>query len=66
MAEAVGTRQGSPLRYALPLSLRSRCKGGDTPRLAVATPHLRQEAFGMYMPRFNAEMQRPTPRRKHP
>src|ERR1700683_1746308 len=25
------------------------CKGGETPRLAVATPHLRQEAFGMYV-----------------
>ena len=40
-----------------PLPLRSRCKGGDTPRLAVATPRLRQEAFGMYMPRFNADVQ---------
>jgi RNAse (barnase) inhibitor barstar len=24
------------------------CKGGETPRPAVATPHLRQEAFGIH------------------
>jgi antirestriction protein ArdC len=26
-----------------------RCKGGDTPQLALATPRLRQVAFGMYV-----------------
>jgi len=30
-------------------------KGGETPPLAPCYPRLRQEAFGMYMPRFNAE-----------
>jgi hypothetical protein len=49
-----------------PLPLRSRCKGGDTPRLAVATPRLRQEAFGMYMPRFNADVQEPEPQGEQP
>jgi hypothetical protein len=32
---------------------------GDSPLLALATPRLRQEAFGMYMPRFNADVQKP-------
>jgi len=32
-----------------PLPLRSRCKGGDTLGLQLL-PHLRQEAFGMYVP----------------
>ena len=30
-------------------------KGGETPPLAPCYPRLRQVAFGMYMPRFNAE-----------
>ena len=34
-----GFTHSAPLRY----------KGGDTPQLAVATPRLRQEAFGMYV-----------------
>ena len=41
--------------WVIPLSLR------------LATPRLRQVAFGMYMPRFNAEVQQARhPRRKHP
>ena len=35
-----------------PPPLRS---GGETPPLAPCYPRLRQVAFGMYMPRFNAE-----------
>ena len=34
---------------------------GD-PSLAPCYPRLRQVAFGMYMPRFNADVQRPTPK----
>jgi len=41
-----------------PPPLRS---GGETPPLAPCYPRLRQVAFGMYMPRFNADVQRPTP-----
>src|ERR1700758_3596721 len=48
--------QSSALRLCRPpLTLRPfhsallRCKGGDTPQLAVATPRLRQVAFGMYV-----------------
>jgi hypothetical protein len=33
-----------PFHYAL-----LRYKGGETPQLAVATPRLRQVAFGMYV-----------------
>ena len=44
----------------------SLSKGGYTPPLAPCYPRLRQVAFGMYMPRFNAEVQQPNPRRKHP
>src|SRR5260370_28462049 len=32
-----------------PLTLSLRSKGGYTPPLALATPRLRQEAFGMYV-----------------
>jgi transposase len=46
-----------------PPPLRS---GGETPPLAPCYPRLRQVAFGMYMPRFNADVQQPNPRRKHP
>jgi hypothetical protein len=42
-----------------PPPLRS---GGETPPLAPCYPRLRQVAFGMYMPRFNADVQRPTPK----
>ncbi len=31
--------------------------GGETPPIAPCYPRLRQVAFGMYMPRFNAEVQ---------
>src|ERR1035438_2421497 len=48
--------QSSALRLCRPpLTLRPfhsaslHCKGGDTPQLAVATPRLRQVAFGMYV-----------------
>jgi hypothetical protein len=41
-----------------PPPLRS---GGETPPLAPCYPRLRQVAFGMYMPRFNADVQRPKP-----
>ena len=39
------------LRFASPfaLPLRSVPRVGDPPPLAVATPRLRQEAFGMYV-----------------
>jgi len=45
------------------------CKGGETPRLAVATPHLRQEAFGMYVhaaANSTAEAKCNSQRRNHP
>src|SRR5271155_1936935 len=42
-----------------PPPLRS---GGETPPLAPCYPRLRQVAFGMYMPRFNAEVQKPEPK----
>jgi len=48
--------QSSALRLCRPpLTLRPfhsaslHCKGGETPQLAVATPRLRQVAFGMYV-----------------
>ena len=70
-AAPIARRQGdSPIfRASLvqtglwPPPLRS---GGETPPLAPCYPRLRQVAFGMYMPRFNAEVQQPNPRRKHP
>ena len=34
--------------------------------LSVCYPRLRQVAFGMYMPRFNADVQRPTPKEEAP
>src|SRR5277367_4492487 len=46
-----------------PPPLRS---GGETPPLAPCYPRLRQVAFGMYMPRFNAGVQRPTPKEEAP
>ncbi len=49
------------------LPLCSRSKGGDTPQLALATPRLRQEAFGMYVQaaaRFKGKGQYDSPRRK--
>src|ERR1700721_4575876 len=47
-----------PLRSALsvPPSAPSP-RVGDSPPLDTCYPRLRQEAFGMYMPRFNAEVQ---------
>ncbi|RXH54462.1 hypothetical protein GRAN_4758 [Granulicella sibirica] len=39
---------------------------GDTPPLAPCYPRLRQVAFGMYMPRFNADVQKPNPKEKPP
>ncbi len=42
----------------------SLSKGGYTPPLAPCYPRLRQVAFGMYMPRFNAEVQKPEPQRR--
>jgi hypothetical protein len=41
------------------------CSGWGDPSLAPCYPRLRQVAFGMYMPRFNAEVQKPNPRSKH-
>src|SRR5579883_2385104 len=66
-AAPIARRQGvSPIfRAALvqtglwPPPLRS---GGETPPRAPCYPRLRQVAFGMYMPRFNADVQRPNPR----
>ena len=48
-----------PLRSALSVRLRFLSKGGETPPLAPCYPRLRQVAFGMYMPRFNADVQKP-------
>jgi hypothetical protein len=39
---------------------------GDTPPLDACYPRLRQVAFGMYMPRFNAEVQKLNPKEKTP
>ncbi|HXU17529.1 MAG TPA: hypothetical protein VN708_20505, partial [Terriglobales bacterium] len=41
------------LRFAppFPLALRYVSRVGDPPPLALATPRLRQEAFGMYVTR---------------
>ncbi len=44
----------------------SLSKGGYTPPLAPCYPRLRQVAFGMYMPRFNADVQKPTPKEEAP
>src|SRR5277367_1550557 len=48
---------------------RSVSRVGDPPPLAVATPRLRQEAFGMYVhaaARFTSKSQCNRPRRKQP
>lgn len=65
-AAPIARRQGvSPIfRAALvqtglrPPPLRS---GGETPPRAPCYPRLRQVAFGMYMPRFNADVQKQMP-----
>src|SRR5579871_5966154 len=59
------------LRFAppFPLPLRFVSRVGDPPPLALATPRLRQEAFGMYVhaaARFKGKGQCNSPRRKHP
>ncbi len=63
IARRKGYPQSSALRLCRP-PLRSApfrpasgsfSKGGETPPLAPCYPRLRQVAFGMYMPRFNAE-----------
>src|ERR1700685_1486327 len=46
-----------------PPPLRS---GGETPPLAPCYPRLRQVAFGMYMPRFNADVQKREPKEEAP
>ncbi len=51
-----------PFRFAFGSSARV---GRPLP-IAPCYPRLRQVAFGMYMPRFNADVQQPNPRRKHP
>jgi len=56
-----------PLRFALSVpAFRFLFKGGETLPLAPCYPRLRQVAFGMYMPRFNADVQRPTPKEEAP
>src|ERR1700755_112666 len=70
-AAPIARRQGaSPIfRASLvqtglrPPPLRS---GGETPPLAPCYPRLRQVALGMYMPRLNADVQRPTPKEEAP
>jgi hypothetical protein len=52
-----------------PLPLRSVSRVGDPPPLAVATPRLRQVAFGMYVTcrcQFKGNGKGNNPRRKHP
>ena len=39
---------------------------GDTAPLDACYPRLRQVAFGMYMPRFNADVQKPNTKEKTP
>jgi hypothetical protein len=39
---------------------------GDTAPLDTCYPRLRQVAFGMYMPRFNADVQKPNPKEEAP
>ena len=55
------------LRFALsvPPSAPSP-RVGDTPPLDACYPRLRQVAFGMYMPRFNADVQKPNTKEKTP
>jgi hypothetical protein len=58
------------LRFAspFPLPLRFVSRVGEPPPLALATPRLRQEAFGMYVhaaARFKGKGQCNSPRRKH-
>jgi len=65
--QASALRLCSPSPFPLPLRFVSRV--GDPPPLALATPRLRQEAFGMYVhaaARFKGKGQRNSPRRKHP
>ena len=48
-----------------PLAASASLRWG-TPPFAPCYPRLRQVAFGMYMPRFNADVQRPTPKEEAP
>jgi hypothetical protein len=49
---------------SFPLLLRLRFKDGETPPLASCYPRLRQVAFGMYMPRFDADVQKQMPKQR--
>jgi hypothetical protein len=64
--------RGLPSRSARPFALRVLAppRYARSPQkapledLSVCYPRLRQEAFGMYMPRFNADVQMQMPKRE--
>jgi hypothetical protein len=64
---ALARRKGIPIIFPAEKSLASLAPPGwAIPLPCALPPHLRQEAFGMYMPRFNADVQEPEPQGEHP
>jgi len=66
IARRKGHPQSSALRLCRPAFGRLRFAPVGSPSLAPCYPRLRQVAFGMYMPRFNADVQKPEPKEEAP